>query len=303
MSYHGLFKQYIWLLNTILRAKRISFEEINRKWQQNYLNDGAPLSRTTFNRHKAAIEEMFDIVIDCDRHDGYKYYIDNPEVLTDNSIQNWMFSTMSVNHILSESQEVHDRILLESIPSDGDFLHQVIDAMKANLLIEIEYHRYGTTDVSIMTVEPYCVKLFRRRWYILARGVESRNFFVLSFDRIKSLTTLTENFKFDSTFNAETYFSDFFGMVHNNAIGLERIIVRAYAYEQYYLKDLPIHHSQEIVAQTPNYTDFEIKLRPTPDFVGHILSRGEYLKVLSPQWLADEIKQKHEDSMKIYSKE
>ena len=71
MSYHGLFKQYIWLLNTILRAKRISFEEINRKWQQNYLNDGAPLSRTTFNRHKAAIEEMFDIVIDCDRHDGY----------------------------------------------------------------------------------------------------------------------------------------------------------------------------------------------------------------------------------------
>lgn len=303
MSYHNLFKQYIWLLNTIHRAKQISFEEINHKWQQTYLSDGVPISRTTFNRHKQAIEEMFDIVIECDRHNGYKYYISNPEVLSDNSIQNWMLSTMSVNHILSESHEVHDRIILEQIPSDGDFLHQVIEAMKFSRLVYLEYQRYGCNECTEMTIEPYCVKLFRRRWYLLARGLESRDFYVLSFDRIKSLEIIADKFDFDTTFNAEEYFSDFFGMVHNKSINLERIIVRAFAFEQYYIKDLPLHHSQKIVAKTNNHTDYELHLRPTPDFISHLLSRGEYLKVLSPQWLADEIKQKHEDSMKIYSKE
>ena len=303
MSYHNLFKHYIWLVNTIHHAQCISYDEINDKWRKNHMSNGAPLSRTTFNRHKSAIEEMFDIVIDCDRHNGYKYFISNPEVLNDNSIQNWMLSTMSVNHILSESHEVHDRILLEPIPSDGDYLHQVIDAMKHNRLVDLDYQRYGAKEVTQMVVEPYCVKLFRRRWYLLARGTESREFYVLSFDRIVFLEVTPNEFVFDHSFNAEEYFSDFFGMVHNRKINLERIVVRALGYEQYYIKDLPLHHSQKLIGKTDNHSDFEIHLRPTPDFISHIMSRGEYLKVLSPQWLADEIKEKHEDSIKIYSKE
>ena len=65
-----LFKEYIWLVNTIHRAGRISFAELNEKWQRTEMSEGIPLSRTTFNRHKDAIEEIFGIYIDCDRRDG-----------------------------------------------------------------------------------------------------------------------------------------------------------------------------------------------------------------------------------------
>ena len=96
MKTPALFKEYIWLVNTIYRAKRISLAEINDKWQRTEMSEGMPLSRTTFNRHKDAIEDIFGIYIDCDRKDGYRYYIGNEEVLHENSVQNWMLSTLTV---------------------------------------------------------------------------------------------------------------------------------------------------------------------------------------------------------------
>lgn len=124
MRSHVIFREYIWLVNTIHRCGRISLEEINREWLRTDMSEGLPMARSTFNRHKNAIENIFGIYIECDRTDGYRYYIGNVEVLEENTIQNWMLSTLSVNNILAESKGIHDRILLESIPSDGENLHK-----------------------------------------------------------------------------------------------------------------------------------------------------------------------------------
>ena len=136
MKSYALFQEYIWLVNTIYRAGKISLEEINHKWEETDMSEGIPMARSTFNRHKDAIQDMFGIYIECDKHCGFKYYIGNPEVLEEDSIQNWMLSTLSVNSVLSESKSVADRILLESIPSDGESLHSFIEAMK---IIHEEY--------------------------------------------------------------------------------------------------------------------------------------------------------------------
>ena len=100
MKTQSLFKEYIWLLNTLLRYKKISLAEINEKWVNTELSGGIEIARSTFNRHKEAIENIFGILIECDVKDGYKYYIENEEDLKENSIQNWLFSTLSVNNLL-----------------------------------------------------------------------------------------------------------------------------------------------------------------------------------------------------------
>ena len=61
------FKEYIWLVETIHRAKRITFSDIQEKWLRSSLSEGSELARSTFNRHKDAIEEMFGIYIECDK--------------------------------------------------------------------------------------------------------------------------------------------------------------------------------------------------------------------------------------------
>lgn len=69
-----------------------------------------------------------------------------------------------------------------------------------------------------------------------------------------------------------------------------------------YLRDLPLHHTQKELHcdEQQDFADFELNLRPTTDFKGQLLSRGAWLKVLEPQWLADEMRQWHEDAAGIY---
>ena len=299
MKSQALFKEYIWLVNTIYRAQKITFDAINNKWIDTEMSGGIEMARSTFNRHKDAIEDIFGIFIECDRTNGYKYYIGNVNVLEEESVQNWMLSTLAVNNIISDSLSIHDRILLESIPSNGDYLHQVIDAMKNSVLISINYQRYSASEPKLLTIEPYCIKLFRQRWYVLGH-FKNGNFGVFSFDRIRELELTNERFEVCKDFNAEQFFSECFGIVQGDGTLCNRIVLRAFGTKYFYLRDLPLHHTQKEIYTCDKYVDFEYQLRPTMDFLAHILSQGCDVKVMEPQWLADEIHQMHQNAIKLY---
>ncbi len=295
-----IFKEYIWLVNTIYKAKKITFEEINAKWRLTEMSGGLPMPRSTFNRHKYAIEEIFGLLIDCERSGGYKYYIENIDVLEEDSIQSWMLSTLSVNNIISESKSVHNRIMLEPIPSNGDYLNSVIEAMKRNVLISFTYQKYNSPTHKEVVAEPYLVKLFHRRWYLVCKYPETKEFRVFSIDRMLSIELTTIRFKMDKDFDANLFFNNNFGIVINDGTQIEQIIVRAYENERFYLRDLPMHHSQKVVNEGDNFIDYQYQIRPTLEFIGYILSRGAYIKILEPQWLADKLKNMLSDALNRY---
>lgn len=293
------YREFIWLIETIKRARRITFAELSQKWAESDFGGGILLSRTTFNRHRDAVLDMFGIIIDCDRRNGYTYYIDNPEALEENTVQNWMFSTISVGNILSEGLSVQNRILLENVPSGGAHLQTVIKAMKESVMISAEYRRYGAAEPKKFLMMPYCVKLFRQRWYALCR--HRNGFFgVFSLDRFVRVEVSDQHFNIDPDFDAAEYFSECFGIVSEVNAPAERIVLRAYESERYFLRDLPLHHTQREIATEDDYSDFEIVMRPTFDFSSHLLSRGIMLKVIEPQWLADEVRDMHLQAAEMY---
>ncbi len=297
-----LFKEYIWLVDTIRRAKAITLADINRKWMQTEMSEGMPLSRTTFYRHKYAIEDIFGIYIECDRKNGNKYYIGNDHVLREDSVQNWMLSTLSVSNLLGESQSLHHRILLENIPSGDEKLQQIIAAMKQNRRVRLNYCRYGFSVGNTFLLSPYCIKLFHRRWYLLGK-FDKGKMSVFSFDRMENVEILDEKFNIDDDFDASDYFSECFGIVVGDGTKAEKIVLRAYGTEANYVRDLPLHHSQCEIDSTDEYADFELFMRPTSDFKAHLLSRGQWAVVLEPQWLADEIVKWHRDAIEKYQKQ
>lgn len=70
-----LFNRYVWLVDTIYRAGRITFEEINERWLRSSLNEtGEELPVKTFRNHTNAIQQMFYINIECNRKGGYILY-------------------------------------------------------------------------------------------------------------------------------------------------------------------------------------------------------------------------------------
>lgn len=273
-----IFQQYIWIINTLRQYKKLSLEELNNLWQNDDVNGGAPLSRTTFNRHKDSILDMFGIIIECTTFPGYKYYIANPEVLGDDSIEGWLFSTLTVSTVLSDSVSLRERILLENVPAGEEFLQTIIQALKANRKLLITYQRFGQ-DSYEKTIFPYALKLFHQRWYLLA--FTGRHYATYSLDRMLSVSLTEETFERPDDFSPEAYFSEYYGILTDDT-PMAHVVIRTYGSTPNYLRTLPLHASQKELQSTDEYTDFSLDIRPTADFINTLLSHSDGLEVLEP---------------------
>lgn len=290
-----LFNRYVWLVDTIYRAGRISFEEINERWERSSLNDtGEELPMKTFHNHKNAIQEMFDINIECDRRAGYLYYIDHAEDMEQGGVRTWLLNTFAVNHLINESHHLKWRILFEDIPSGQRFLTQIIEAMRDNLTVELTYQSFWSDTASTFKVAPYCVKVFRQRWYVMARSLSDGRLRVYALDRIQELHTTENTFTLPEDFDPQAYFADSFGITVDETCAVERVKLRVQGIQRQYIRTLPLHASQREVETTEDSSVFEFHLRPTLDFQQELLSHAvkaeDDIEVLEPQWLRGHMK-------------
>ena len=290
----SLFKSCIWLINIVHRYGEITFAQINAEWMKTEMSGNQKMHRSAFNRHRDYILDMFGIMIECK---GRKYYIYNERVLKEDSVQNWLFSTLSVNNIISESLSLQNRIFLESIPK-VTYLELFVEAMKENRKVVIDYQKYGSTEVSERIIEPYFLKLHKRRWYVMANTADGYRLF--SFDRVMSASIVKQTFCMPKDFDARKYFGDCFGVMRDERHPAERIVLRALGNERHYMNDLPVHQSQKVIGEGDGYVDYEIFMRPTSDFIGYVMSRGSWLKVMSPQSLVDEIAENLRKTLGMY---
>jgi hypothetical protein len=286
----NLLNKYVWLVETIYKAKRITFEEINEKWLANDLSEGIELALRTFHKWRIAAEEMFGLIIECERKGGYHYYIANAHELKGCNIRNWLLNTISVSNVLIDNQHMKDRILLEEIPSGQEYLYDIIEAMKHSQIINMTYQSYWRDKSNNFNVEPYCVKLFKQRWYMITRSTYDNRVLVYSLDRILSLDILVgENFKMPNSFSPSEFFDEYYGVIINGEQAVEKINLKVSARQANYLRSLPLHHSQQEIERTTECSIFQLTLCPTYDFQQEILRNGEDREVLEPSWLRTEI--------------
>ena len=285
-----LFNRYVWLVETILRAGRITFEEINDKWNRsrlNYSGDDIPLR--TFHNHRQAIEEMFEINIECDKRNGYVYFIENAVDIHRSGMRSWMMSAFSVGNLLNESREMKDRILFENIPSGHQFLTSFLEAIRDNLTVEITYQSFEKDQPYTFPVEPYCLKVFRQRWYVLARTPHYEELRIYSLDRLHLVVVTNTPFHYPADFSPEVYFNHCFGIMHSGSEVPETVVVKVYGNQRRYFETLPLHHSQTLLEVQAEYVLFQYLLHPTYDFVQELLSHGNNVELLKPSWLREEI--------------
>lgn len=271
-------QKYTWLINTIRQAGKITLEEISDRWERNKeLSDYKPLSRTTFNRWFS----QFGIIISCQKSGGYLYYIENPEDIDDDELKKLMLDTFSVGNIIGENLSLKNRILVSQVPSAHRHLAALLGAMKENRVVTITYCAFGKTKSHTFPIEPYCVKLFENRWYVLAHDIHYDDIRIYGLDRIDYLDITDCTFKLPKDFSASDYFSAYYGIVTGSDIKPERIIIRAYHGHIHYLYSLPLHHSQKLLENNGEYADFELFLAPTYDFIMSLLHVGATFSAFS----------------------
>ncbi len=282
-----LFCRYIWIVDTIFQAGKISLAEINERWLASSQSDGRPIPRRTFINSCRAIENIFDINIECERKNGYRYYIENVKDVAYGGARERTLGMFAVNNIIRESRSLRHSILFEEIPSGQKFLIPIIEAMRQSREVVIEHKGFGRNSSCIYTLHPYCLKVFRLRWYVAGYCRQRDTMRIFSLDRIQSLTMSEARYEYPDNFDPMDYFSATFGVVKGVAPHI--VEIKVYGLQRDYLRALPLHHSQQETEVCDDYSVFRYYVSPSYDFKQEILSMGVEVEVLSPVSFREEI--------------
>lgn len=275
----NLLARYIWLIDTIRRYGAITREKLNELWMQSPYSDGSPMPRRTFYNYRGAIEELFNINIECNPT-TYEYYIDSGDS-HQASVTDWLLNSAAMSNVLSSVRDVSERIFLEDVPSARLYLSQVISALQERHPLHFTYRPYTrinpTRDV---VIEPYFLKIFKQRWYVTGFNIRDNSIKTYALDRMADVSLGSETFTMDPDFDPENFVRDSFGIVFTQGETHE-VVIRANSRRAKYLRALPLHHSQREEIHD-SFSDFHYRLRLTPDLVQELLSLGSEVKVMAP---------------------
>ena len=310
-------RRHIWILSKLYEnPKGLTYKEFAYEWERTELNSlKTPLPKRTFADCLRAIEEAFDIQISSDARNGYRYRIVNREWLEKDNVKDWLLSAFAVNGLLQDSKGLRDRVMFEEIPSGNEYLLKILGAMKKDNVIRISYQDFYDTAPHEIDLEPYCVRVFRQRWYVIgvmrnipdweeaSEMTNQGNIRRYALDRIKYLEVTDETFKMPVHFSAESYFANAFGIiVEPEKYKVERIRLKVtdINHRRQYIRSLPLHDSQREVERYDDYSIFELQVMPAYDFIQPILAMSNEVEVLSPENVREEIARWVKEIAKLY---
>ena len=286
------FKHYVWLVNILSKGRRLTLKELQEEWVQSEEAEGNPLPRSSFNKYRDIISDMFGLNIECDVN--YRYYISNPHELEGDLTKQWMLSTLTTGLTLTNSSAIKDDIILENVPAGYEFLPVIMQAIRQRRTITIGYQKFGF-DPYTKPVDPYALRLFRQRWYLLADNYERMA--IYSLDRMFSATLTDNRFKRSADFSSEQYFAEYFGVMVDGT-PMEHVVVRAYGKMANLLRTLPLHVSQRELESADGHADFAMDIRPSIDFISELLSKIDGLDVLEPASLKERMRSILEEALR-----
>lgn len=215
------------------------------------------------------------------------YFIENEELT---NAEESVFDNLLLVEAYREAKTNSEIMFFEPRKSRGlNLLHGIIHAILHQNVLSFTYTKFWTDETSQRAVEPYALKEFQHRWYLLANEYKADKLFVKTFalDRIMDLEIKSTRFK-KQQYNVKEAFKNSFGII--SADGEPQEIILSFDWEQgNYIKSLPLHHSQTILKEENGRTFFKYFLSPTYDFKKEILSFGNRVVVVAPESFRNEI--------------
>jgi hypothetical protein len=295
-----LLQKYIWLVQTFIRAgeRGLSLGEITDKWERRFDSE---YSRRTFNNHREAVEEVFGIRIECNRSSNRYFIRYTDDVSDENAESAWLINTFTVNNMLRLGKErLSGRVSVEDIPSGHLHLTAVMEAMTEGQKLRISYMKYTSSQAESLTLHPYAVKEFAKRWYLVAHCEERNALRVYGLDRIMGLEVIDGKFKMPSGFDVDELFATSFGTYIPEGKA-ELITFRTTAKEARFLRDLPLHASQEeLKGSDKEHVTFSIFVYPNESLIMEFCKHGSRLEVLSPESVRQEVAEQLRAAADLY---
>ena len=306
-------KFYSWLIG-LLDRKHLTFEEIADEWKEARANqDNDVLDKRTFHRYRDNIQSQFGISVECNKSDGYRYYLKRDPV-DDDDVTEWMLSSLRLAS-LGDMLKYHSKVMLDTPPYNTEYLDDILAAIDKHYLLKFKYVS-GFGAESDIVLQPAFVRYYKQRWYVVGVKVKSEERRVknssaevdgeadlnaatdgkklvrcLPFDRISFLKLICEKHplppKMKKFLTPENYYEDCFGIYRMEDVPVEKIRIRAFYPEYNYIEEVPLHESQQKVKESKDgmFREYTLTVRPSRDFLQELLWHGRNIIVLKPESL------------------
>lgn len=283
-------RKHLWLINYLTTRPGATFNDIDNAWARAYsINpDGEKLPVRTFNNWKKDVYDEFGIRLKCNRSTR-GYTIEHLGDIKSGSIYEWILNAFTVSNLLTERDALQGRILLENVPSGHQFLTTIMEALKMNQRVKMTYHKFEDPEGYTMFLEPYFVKLYERRWYVIGRNVVKDEIRTYALDRMEYAEILPDTFKMPKKFDPEEYFADCYGITRLPGAEPMDVKLKVAAGQVRYLRSLPLHATQKEIETYPDYSLFTLRVLPTFDFLQALMYLREFTEVLEPLALREQM--------------
>ena len=312
-------KFYSWLIG-LLDRKHLTFEEIADEWKEARGNqDKDVLDKRTFHRYRENIRSQFGITVECNKSDGYRYYLKRDPVDNDD-VTVWMQSSLRLAS-LGDMLKYHNKVMLDTPPYNTEYLDDILAAIDKQYLLKFKYVS-GFGAESDIVLQPAFVRYFKQRWYVIgvkkqrsasegkansSAEVDVRKLVrCLPFDRISFLKVICEKHPLSKEMKKfltpDNYYEDCFGIYRMEDVPVEKIRIRAFYPEYNLIEKVPLHESQQKVKESKDgmYREYTLAVRPSRDFLQELLWHGRNIIVLKPESLRQEMISILKDMTKSY---
>lgn len=286
-----------------LRKSPATFKEISDYLKQQSELQGYRfnVSKRQFQRDLEDIGSIFEIEINYDFK--RRVYAINEELQSEISRRRLeafdTFNALKIGESTSNSIQFEKRR-----PQGTEHLFGLLHAIKNNRQVRFSYLKFWEDHPTDRTVEPLALKEFKNRWYLVARDLKRETSIGLiktfGLDRITDLDIKHTKFKNPENFDIEEQFRYCFGIISLKDEEPQEVILSFDPVQGKYIKSMPLHESQQILVD--NNTEIQIRLMIylTYDFEMELLSYGEYVKVLKPESLIEELKSRYSNALTLY---
>ncbi len=305
MSKRGYISRYLLIIKKLKTKPYSTYEELQGyidnqfdylQMQDDTLNIG--FSKRTLQRDIREIRNVFGIDIEYSKSQK-GYFISQNEA--ENMNFQRMMEAFDMFNSLNLAQDLTPYIHLEQRrPQGTENLYGLLHAIKNRLLLKFEYQKFWEDNISQRVAEPYALKEFKNRWYVMAKDRKDSNIKSFALDRLTKLEITNQNFAYPDNYSVEQSYRYCFGIIGSNDDKPTSIILSFDPFQGKYIKTLPLHHTQQILVDNEDELKIKLKLYLTHDFLMELLSFGSNMKVIEPESLAKQIKEAHEQAFRQY---
>lgn len=254
-------------------------------------------SKRTFQRDLDDIRSLFSIDIQYDFSRKVYYISDESEPEMNLRILEAFDMLNALNLSDGLSKYIHFE---KRKPQGTENLNGLLHAIKNCFQIYFSYQKFWDDKPEKRYVEPYALKEFRNRWYLMAKDNKDGKVKSFGLDRLKDLDITRRTFKSPNDYIIEDKYRYCFGIITPDDQEPEEIILSFNSFQGKYIKSLPLHETQEIISDTEKELQIRLKLCITFDFIMELLSLGENMKVLKPKSLQKLIKNRLKATLAQY---